>query len=54
MSSMRLLRNVQLRISTRDGDNHYEMGMKIQKENIIESINEWELIDSTGFCHSPP
>lgn len=48
-----LIKNVQLRISTRDGDNRYEVGMKVQKENIIESINEWELIDSTGFAIRP-
>jgi len=48
-----LIKNIQLKISSRDEDGHFELGMKIQKENIIERINEWELIDSTGFAIRP-
>ena len=48
-----LIQNVQLKISTREDGNNYEVGMKIQKENIRESINEWEIIDSTGFSIRP-
>lgn len=48
-----LIQNIQLKLSTREDDNFYEIGLKIQKENIRESINEWEIIDSTGFSVRP-
>lgn len=48
-----LIKNIQLRISSREDDTSYELGMKIQRENIIEKINEWEVIDSTGFALRP-
>ncbi len=48
-----LIKNIQFRISSKEDENHYELGMKIQRENIIESINEWEIIDSTGFSIRP-
>ena len=48
-----LIQNIQLRIASKEGDVRYELGMKLQRENILESINEWELIDSTGFSIRP-
>jgi hypothetical protein len=48
-----LIQNIQLKLSTREDENYYEIGMKVQKENIRESINEWEIIDSTGFSIRP-
>jgi hypothetical protein len=48
-----LIQNIQLKLSTREDENYYELGMKLQKENIRESINEWEIIDSTGFSIRP-
>lgn len=48
-----LIRNIKLTISTREDDNYYELGIKAQRENIIESINEWEIVDSTGFSIRP-
>jgi hypothetical protein len=49
-----LIRNVKLQVFSKEGDNNYEIGLKIQKENIKESINEWEVLDSTGFAIRPP
>ncbi len=48
-----LIQNVQLKLSSREDENFYEFGIKLQKENIRESINEWEIIDSTGFSIRP-
>ncbi len=48
-----LIQNIQLKLSTREDENFYEIGLKIQKENICENINEWEIIDSTGFSVRP-
>jgi hypothetical protein len=48
-----LIKNIQLKIATREDDNYYELGLKVQKENIIQSINEWEIVDSTGFSVRP-
>jgi hypothetical protein len=49
-----LIKNAKLQIISKEGDNNYEIGFKFQKENIKESINEWEIIDSTGFAIRPP
>ncbi len=49
-----LIKNIKLEVFSKEGDNNYEMGIKIQKENIKENINEWEIIDSTGFAIRPP
>ncbi|WP_226913025.1 TonB-dependent receptor [Flavicella marina] len=49
-----LIQNIQLKISTREDENFYELGIKLQKENIRESINEWQVVDSTGFSLRPP
>ena len=48
-----LIQNVQLKISTNEDKNFYEIGIKLQKENIRESINEWQVIDSAGFSIRP-
>ncbi|WP_139959799.1 TonB-dependent receptor [Flavicella sediminum] len=48
-----LIQNIKIQFSTRDDENHYEGGIKFQKENIRESINEWEVLDSTGFAIRP-
>ena len=48
-----LIQNIQLRLTSQEGGVRYEMGMKLQRENIRESINEWEVIDSTGFSLRP-
>ena len=36
------------------GDNHVEAGIKYQRENIKDRINEYQVIDSSGFSQRPP
>ena len=36
------------------GDNHVEMGVKYQYENFKDRVNEWQVIDSSGFSLRPP
>ena len=36
------------------GDHHVELGLKYQHENIRDKINEWQVIDSSGFSLRPP
>lgn len=48
-----LIKNFQIRIATNDGENYYEMGAKIQTENIIERVREWELTEYKGYSIRP-
>ncbi len=49
-----LIQNIQLKITTTEDDVRYELGFKLQNENIKERINEWQVIDSAGFSVRPP
>lgn len=46
--------NVQLTATYEKNDNLFEAGLKYQHENIKDRINEWQVIDSSGFSLRPP
>ena len=48
-----LIKNYQIRISSTQDENHYDFGFKIQNENIIEKVNEWELVEYKGYSVRP-
>ncbi|CAM1372978.1 TonB-dependent receptor [Tenacibaculum xiamenense] len=49
-----LINAIQLRATLKQGKNEWRAGIKYQKENIKDRINEWEVIDSLGFSVRPP
>lgn len=46
--------NIKLTATYRKNDNLFEAGLKYQHENIKDRINEWQVIDSSGFSLRPP
>ena len=48
------INNLKVTASWVRGDHHLEAGMKYQHENIKDRINEWQVIDSSGFSLRPP
>ncbi len=49
-----LISSAQIRASIKNDQNEWRIGIKYQKENIKDRINEWEIIDSLGFSVRPP
>ncbi|MGI9530439.1 TonB-dependent receptor [Lutimonas sp.] len=46
--------NIRLKADWRKGSHLFEFGAKYQHENIKDRINEWQVIDSSGFSLRPP
>ncbi len=46
--------NIRLKADWRKGSHLFEFGAKFQHENIKDRINEWQVIDSSGFSLRPP
>jgi hypothetical protein len=49
-----LISNVQIRGTLKKENIQWNFGVKYQKEDIIDRIREWEVIDSLGFAIRPP
>lgn len=49
-----LITNVQIRGTLKKENIQWNFGAKYQKEDIIDRIREWEIIDSLGFAIRPP
>lgn len=49
-----LISNVQIRGTLKKENLQWNFGVKYQKEDIIDRIREWEVIDSLGFTIRPP
>lgn len=49
-----LIANIQVKGSYKKDNNHIEVGIKYQSEDIKDRIREWEVIDSVGFAIRPP
>ncbi len=49
-----LITNVQIRGTIKKDNIQWNFGVKYQKEDIIDRIREWEVIDSLGFSIRPP
>jgi hypothetical protein len=49
-----LITNVQVRGTLKKENIQWNFGAKYQKEDIIDRIREWEVIDSLGFSIRPP
>ncbi|TXD52868.1 MULTISPECIES: TonB-dependent receptor [unclassified Polaribacter] len=49
-----LISNVQVRGTLKKENIQWNFGVKYQKEDIIDRIREWEMIDSLGFAIRPP
>ncbi len=49
-----LISNVELKASYKKENYIFNFGVKYQKEDIIDRIKEWEVIDSVGFSVRPP
>lgn len=49
-----LITNVQVRGTLKKENIQWNFGAKYQKEDIIDRIREWEVIDSLGFAIRPP
>ena len=48
------INSLKLSANWRVGSNLFEFGAKYQHENIKDRINEWQVIDSSGFSIRPP
>ena len=48
------INSVKLSVNWRANSNLFEFGAKYQHENIKDRINEWQVIDSSGFSLRPP
>lgn len=46
--------NIKLTANWRKNTNLFEFGAKYQHENIKDRINEWQVVDSSGFSLRPP
>ncbi len=46
--------NIRLKADWRKDSNLFEFGAKYQHENIKDRINEWQVVDSSGFSLRPP
>ncbi len=46
--------NIRLKADWRKDANLFEFGAKYQHENIKDRINEWQVVDSSGFSLRPP
>lgn len=49
-----LISNVELKATYKKNNHQFDVGIKYQKEDIKDRINEWEVIDSVGFNVRPP
>ncbi|MFT6065202.1 MAG: hypothetical protein ACJAQX_001068 [Polaribacter sp.] len=49
-----LISNVQIKGTLKKENIQWNFGVKYQKEDIIDRIREWEVVDSLGFAIRPP
>ncbi len=48
-----LISTIELKATHKKNNHQLDFGLKYQKEDIIDRINEWEVIDSVGFSVRP-
>ncbi len=49
-----LIQNIKLTVNHKINDHRFEIGLKAQKENIRDRINEWTVIDDNGITLRAP
>lgn len=49
-----IISNTALKVAYQKNEHEFDVGFKLQHENIRDRINEWEVIDSLGFSVRPP